>query len=663
MRIVATQLLLCALAYSQSNSEILSRLTAQNSSKLDDYKAFYSAGASFEANDDKAAVEDLKPIWAHTPKSPFVGRAVLLAAKAYTRSGNPKLAITTLRNFNSDTPQPDGDIAMAAAFEAAQDNVSAARYYQRVFYGYPNSSAAAQAETALSGLHTLLGASFPTPTPQAMLGRAQRLLDAGKYLPARLELQALIPSLSPLERDVANIRIGQTYYNARDNSTAFNYFRNLSVASPDLDAERLFWELQSARRLNKLDEISAALEKFARQYPTSKWRAEGLNAIGEHYALTNQPAQYEPLFRTCYEAFPASPQAPMCHWRVAFAEYLQRDPTAVDLLKEQAKLYPKSDKAPAALYFLGRLAEESQNPAGARTYYQEIDRLYPNFYYAVLARERLGAIGRAPSSTKDSDFTPNSAAQLRIDRANLLSAAGLDDLAEGELRFGAASGDQPAVLAVALAKLSLKRDMPERAVRYIKRFAPGYLYQPLDSLPIEFWKLAFPLPYREPLERFSKLEGLDPFLVAALVRQESEFDRNVVSHAHAYGLAQVLPSTGRELATRAGIRKFTADMLFRAELNLQLGTRYLKSLLTQMDNRIEATLAAYNAGKTRSVMWLGWHQYREPAEFVESIPFSETRNYVQVVLRNADIYRRLYGDTLSKPATAAIVSAPPVTKQ
>jgi soluble lytic murein transglycosylase len=83
-------------------------------------------------------------------------------------------------------------------------------------------------------------------------------------------------------------------------------------------------------------------------------------------------------------------------------------------------------------------------------------------------------------------------------------------------------------------------------------------------------------------------------------------------------------------------------MLLRPEVNLRLGTHYLRMMLDQFDGRWEPTLAAYNAGASRARDWLGWGEFREPAEFVESIPFTETRNYVQIVLRNAETYRALY---------------------
>jgi soluble lytic murein transglycosylase len=174
---------------------------------------------------------------------------------------------------------------------------------------------------------------------------------------------------------------------------------------------------------------------------------------------------------------------------------------------------------------------------------------------------------------------------------------------------------------------------------------------PLEAAPERFWRVAFPLPYRVPLETYSRARSIDTFTLAALIRQESEFNPRAISSARAYGLTQVLPSTGRQLSRTAGVRGFTPAMLFEPETNLKLGTLHLKSLLEQHGGRWETTLAAYNAGKSRVDRWLTWGEYREPAEFIETIPFTETRDYVQIVLRNADIYRRLYG--ASRSASAA----------
>ena len=120
----------------------------------------------------------------------------------------------------------------------------------------------------------------------------------------------------------------------------------------------------------------------------------------------------------------------------------------------------------------------------------------------------------------------------------------------------------------------------------------------------------------------------------------------VISYANAYGLMQILPSTGRDLAHRLKIRGFAADQLLTPDRNIQLGTYYFRNLMNAFGGQPEPALASYNAGQSRAVLWESWGPYREPAEFIEMVPFHQTRGYVQIVLRNADVYRRLYAGSV-----------------
>ncbi len=184
----------------------------------------------------------------------------------------------------------------------------------------------------------------------------------------------------------------------------------------------------------------------------------------------------------------------------------------------------------------------------------------------------------------------------------------------------------------------------------MKAVFPDYLKTPLDTASAEMWRLAFPLPFRQELERNAKLRGLDLYLVAGLIRQESEFTPGALSRANAYGLMQVMPATGRQLARQLKLGRFRNSLLHRPDYNLRLGTVYFRSLLDQHEGSVEAALASYNGGKTRADAWLTWATYREPAEFVETIPITETRTYVQAVLRNAWMYRRITREAPSREA-------------
>jgi soluble lytic murein transglycosylase len=364
------------------------------------------------------------------------------------------------------------------------------------------------------------------------------------------------------------------------------------------------------------------------------------------------------------DSFPQDKEAAGCHWKVAWVHYLRREADAADLLRAHLRLFPASENASAALYFLGRLAEQSRDRAAARAYYDEISREYPNQYYAMLARDRVARDRATPVAAVDPSpaaveflktvgfpqrarttvFEASASSRARIERAKMLVSAGLKDWAEIELRYGARTGDQPHLLAMELGAL-ISDGQPAQAIRYIKSYAGNYLFLPMDSAPLDFWKLAFPLPYRADLERFSKQNNLDPFLMAALIRQESEFDAKVTSRANARGLTQIEPATGRELSRKLKIPAYTTAKLFQPSLNLQFGTYYLRLVTDQLGGHTEAALAAYNAGMTRAKSWLTWGDFQEPAEFVETVPFTQTRGYIQAVLRNADAYRRIYGPT------------------
>jgi len=427
----------------------------------------------------------------------------------------------------------------------------------------------------------------------------------------------------------------------------------LDVTSPEASAQRLYYLVECARRRDDDDEMKAMLKQLGARHKDSPWRLKALISAANRYLLLNRPDDYVPLNRAVYQDFPASPSAALSHWKVTFQAYLHDQPDAGRLLREHLTRYPGHSTAGAALYFLGRQLERAGDNAGARASYLRLTLVFENHYYAMQARDRLKAIGSAPAGGEAGEWiaalkfasparVTNDATEAtasRIERSRLLRAAGLNDLADAELRFGMRTDGQPALLAMEIAESA---DAPHQAMRVMKSNNPEYLNLPVPAAPRKFWELLFPLPYRGDLVRSARERDLDPFLVAGLIRQESEFNPGAVSRAKAYGLTQVRPVTGRQFARIAGVTKVTTSVLSQPSANLKLGTSILKSMLDHQGGSIEQTLAAYNAGPNRVVEWMAWNTYREPAEFVESIPFTETRDYVQAVMRNAEMYRRLY---------------------
>ena len=161
--------------------------------------------------------------------------------------------------------------------------------------------------------------------------------------------------------------------------------------------------------------------------------------------------------------------------------------------------------------------------------------------------------------------------------------------------------------------------------------------------------MIFPLAYWDSIRKHSAQHDLDPYLVAALIAQESTFDAGVRSVANAWGLMQLVPATGRRLARVARHRRFTTASLTNPEINIRLGTLYFSQLVAQFGGTYYA-LASYNAGESRVVRWKAERPGLDEDEFIDDIPFPETQNYVKRILGTAEDYRRLYPDGSHDPA-------------
>jgi soluble lytic murein transglycosylase len=631
---------------------------------LNDYAQYIRAQAEYKLKNYPEVSKSVTQVFNQQPMSPLTGVAAALAVSADLESDNPKHAFDLVKKYFDRIPQPQATLLMARCFAANGDLAQAAEYHQRVYYNYPVSREATDSANALVDLKQRLGEAYPAIMPAAMLGRAQKLFEVKKPDAASIELAAAIPQLAGAQRDLARVRLGEADFLSGKLQDAFAYLTALKVDDAEADAERLAYLIRAARKLNRDADVRPFLNQLEQQHAASPWRMDALIDVADQDRRQNEAAAFVPLYRACAASFSADPKADWCYWRVAYDSYRTDAADTFDLLRAYIKQFPDSNYTSDALYFLGRLGENKSDTASARACYDELTVRFPNTYFATLAKDRLTApVLKAAtpsvttltflhsvawqSHTHFPSFDPGPVTQKRLTRSQLLQLTGLNELAENELKFGARNDDEPKnVYAYELAKLASQRNAPDQALRYIKAFAPGYLYAPFDEAPLAFWQMAFPIPFRGAIEHYSRDQGLDPFLVAALIRQESEFDPKVISYANAYGLMQLLPSTGRQLARHFGVRRMDASQLLTADRNLQLGTYYFRNLLNSYSGQMEIALASYNAGPGNANIWRTYGPFREPAEFVETVPIHQTRGYVQVVIRNADVYRRLYAGKL-----------------
>jgi soluble lytic murein transglycosylase len=223
-------------------------------------------------------------------------------------------------------------------------------------------------------------------------------------------------------------------------------------------------------------------------------------------------------------------------------------------------------------------------------------------------------------------------------RLDGLTEAGLERGAQAEIErlSDRARGLRPAML-------RLSDALTERG-RTIDGINLGWaLLEQEGSWDRELLRVTFPFPYRELVRREAEEWGLDPILMAAIIRQESAFKADIVSRAGAIGLMQVMPPTGQQLARRHGPDPFTHESLSRPEVNLHLGAAFFVDMSRRYDDDLPLVLSAYNAGPTRATAWRQFPEASDPLRFTERIPFEETRGYVKSVRRNVGLYRALYG--------------------
>jgi soluble lytic murein transglycosylase len=538
----------------------------------------------------------------------------------------------------------------AQANERSRRLQSAAADYAAVYYGFPLAKEAKKASGRIGVVRRALGGKFLGVPPGQQLARAEGLYDRHHWRDARAEFSRLIPLLSGADRDRAALRAAQCRMALHASPSVL---ASLRLSDPEADAERLAALAHSYGARNRQRELLDTTERLAAQYPSSRWAEDALSAAGHFlWAQLDRQGAAE-YYRRVYARFPSGNSARVAHWRIAWAAYLEGLPEVAELLAEHLRRFPGSPFAPDALYWLGRAAGRGDNAAGTRNFYAQLIERFPENYFARQAAQRIRGLGPGPANgPKLLSLLPPAAVPAALNEAVPQAAAGpwnrakalrtiaFDASAELELRAAYANTSARRLLLEA-AGAELAAGHVLSAITTARQVFPELESRRLEEGPEDAWRLVYPLVFEDLIEREASRAELDPMLVAGLIRQETAFQPEAVSPAGALGVMQLLPRTARLVARRLKLR-YSRARLLQPEYNLRLGTAYLADL-TRRYGTLEAALAAYNAGEDHVAAWQGERSYEEPAEFVESIPFRETRDYVLLVIRNAGIYRRLYG--------------------
>ena len=624
------------------------RLARQAGTELADYADFLGATASHETGNESAAEASLHGFAQRYPESIFVDQAPELEADTLLAMKDAAGAQRVLAAAAGTTAanRPGYQLTQGEVAFALGQTQQAESLFKRLLLAHPLSP---EAESARAQLTAMGAESSLTTDELRSLGDAY--YNAGHYADASAQFHALArqPGLD------AKTRAGFAVVASACDLKLKRLTKAQAEALPDTQdengARRLYLLMELARSRSDLEEVKRLVAELESRFPHSTWLAEALYSSGNLYMLRREYAAAAEYYSALATQFPSSKYAATAHWRAGWLSYrLGLYADAARLFDEQIRLYPSATETVAALYWRGRLYEtEEHKPAQAAANYRAIIRAYQHYFYAQMAKQRLAALGNAqpaPQPQLDSIQAPPVPELMEsfptdsphLAKARLLANAGLNEYLAQEI---AADPDSSSWSALAEAKIYASYGEHYRAMRVMKRALHSAATASIQSIPLAYWHILFPEPWWETIKAESAKNNLDPYLVAALIRQESEFNPAAISRANACGLMQLLPAVGKSMAREEGIEHFQTFQLFDPATNIRLGTRYLRKTLDKFGGVTEYALAAYDAGDERVHEWQDAGPYQGMDEFVESIPFTETHEYVENILRNLETYKAI----------------------
>jgi soluble lytic murein transglycosylase len=628
---------------------------------LKDRAAFGLARAHEAARKDEAAGQAFLSVADMDPRGTLFCAALLRGADALSRAGRPQPAVDALNRALTGCPgqQPRALLRLGQILETS-DKQAAAAAYDRLEREYPGSVEADDGAKRLGAL-----AAFRPPlTSQEQASRAFKravaVAEAGRNADAIPLLRALpLKTMAQADADLVRVRLGTALLARGKTKDAQAALQAVAAASPAAaEAAYHLAKIQAQKQKRP-----TAYEAVVKAFPGTPWAEEALATLALHYQREGRDEPALPYYERLMKEHSQGRYGDRAIWWVAWADYRRgRYEEAATALEQAARGRARTSFTPAYLYWAGRArAKLGQNDRAAALLEETVQR-FKNQYHGQLAEKALAELpGPSPSAAPPAVMIAvpgdprKEIPEKPLARIRQLLLIDRYDEALTELQ---ALSPSPLVQGT-IAWVEWKRGRLRPAITAMKRAYPYWAGAAGDRLPDSVWRILYPLDFGELLQAKARERDLDPALVAGVVLQESTFDAAAVSSAGARGLMQVMLRTGRAVSRNLGQKKrLPQSALYDAETSLNLGTTYLRQLMNRFGGRPERALAAYNAGPSRVVTWTAARPGMSAEEFVDSIPFVETRGYVMIILAAREHYRRLYSFA-PQPKTASARSEAP----
>jgi soluble lytic murein transglycosylase len=614
--------------------------------ELGDYHLYFAGVCAARLESPREAQRLLARLLSEYPQSVEVPAARLELGTLLAGTGRVDDALPLLdaASYAADTSVArKARLAFGEAKARAGDvNAAQAAYMgvRREAVGTPLGRDAAQRVRALREQHPHL-----EPAGTDRLEEARLLLAEHEYVAAEAAALRLLQHPDGVDAAEATRVYADALYGQGRLEDAFTALWDLAEqfrGSPAAPAA--LFRLSSI--LWNRDRDAAALRIFnelLQRYPHDTRAPEALYAVGRIHQQAGRTAAAITAYADLAKSYPNSTLAPEAQWRIGWLHY-----RAGNWLAAAAVFAPLSrdgtSQRDAAAYWQARALERAWRPGAARQLYHRLTARAPDGYYALWAAHRLRGspptplLSRrgAPLPPAPADGPPPPAADpFHLGRAAELRQTGLNELARAELAAVERAHDDVETLRY-LVRAYQTVDGYHAAMRLA-----GRLGNDAGLSGAERERLRYPLAFWPAVQRLAEEQAVDPLLIVAVMRQESMFDPAARSPANAHGLMQLLPSTAEQVAA-ASTPPLDHARLTDPQVNITLGVRHLRALLARFGGDPLKALAAYNGGETAVEKWQRRFADLAPDEWVESITYRETRDYVKRVLASYRAYRRIY---------------------
>ena len=596
----------------------------------------------------------------------------MMEAEALDKTGGRDKAIKLLQRYIKTKPE-DGQkpLWMLAHFlEDAGQLDEAYKTYQRIFYRHPNTDLAEPARTETVRLYNEHRGKFRTGAPTEKLKRVKILMKERRYEAAELYIRTIdLSKLDPELQAKLLIQRARTLDKLNRDKEAIKVYRRVAVEFAKTKSRpraiyylaRLQWNLGNGKAAMNL------MDTVASEYPKHKRTPNALYVSGRIDDKNGNRERAIRKWMRVVKEYPKSDIAPTCLWNVGWSRYRQKDyMKAREVFALFAEKYRDSDELKKVLYWHGRAILDSGGRDGKIKQFEKLTKEFPNSYYAILAENGMDN----SLYTQMIRFYPNEDMLDEFLKRNIVASVKKYQK-KPEL-------DRTQQWALYSSRNWVSLGFKERAKPLLDMLADGmkpknghliwlgYQYYRAGLYSDMFWRfdmvmaskdvddgqkqfltdVMYPVPHWKIIRREAARFNVDPMLVLAVIRQESRFDTEVVSRVDARGLMQIIPPTGKRISQKLSMNDYSDEQLHDPRINIRMGVFHLSTLLRKTGGELAPALASYNAGMRVVKKWLKRLPYNDVSEFIETIPYPETRGYVKNVLRNYGVYQDIYYKTL-----------------